>query len=229
MSEGLYRMIISHKHKFIFIKTAKTAGTSIEIALSKICGPDDIITPITKEDEDHRQELGYRGAQNYKAYSFKGLIELARTKEHKFYNHISAAEIKNKISPEIWDNYYKFCFERNPFDKIISWYYWAGQGSPSLQDFILSGQASKVKGFNLYTINSIPVVDRVYKYEEFNNALSDLSRRLQLSEELKLPAKKAKGNVRKDRRHYREVLSDEGADRIAKIFAREIKLFGYKY
>ncbi len=38
-------VIVSHEHGFIFMKTRKTAGTSVEIALSRICGPDDVITP----------------------------------------------------------------------------------------------------------------------------------------------------------------------------------------
>ena len=37
-------MIVSHKHKFIFFKTRKTAGSSIQVALANHCGPDDIIT-----------------------------------------------------------------------------------------------------------------------------------------------------------------------------------------
>ncbi|WP_275670288.1 hypothetical protein [Okeania hirsuta] len=40
-------MIISHKYKFIFLKTIKTSGTSIEIYLSRFCGDDDVITPIS--------------------------------------------------------------------------------------------------------------------------------------------------------------------------------------
>ena len=47
-------MIISHAHKFIFLKTKKTAGTSIELALSQLCGPDDVIPPITESDETLR-------------------------------------------------------------------------------------------------------------------------------------------------------------------------------
>ena len=44
-------MILSHKYKYIFIKSFKTASTSLEIALSRFCDKEDIITPIKNEDE----------------------------------------------------------------------------------------------------------------------------------------------------------------------------------
>jgi len=37
-------MIVSRRHRFIFIKTHKTAGTSIEISLSRYCGASDIVS-----------------------------------------------------------------------------------------------------------------------------------------------------------------------------------------
>ena len=60
-------MIASHQHRFIFLKTRKTAGTSVEIALSKVCGPDDIITEISPEDEELRQAAGGRPPQNFQS------------------------------------------------------------------------------------------------------------------------------------------------------------------
>ena len=51
-------MIISHEHKFIFLKTKKTAGTAIEAALSELCGPSCVITPYREESEERPEGPG---------------------------------------------------------------------------------------------------------------------------------------------------------------------------
>ena len=61
-------MIVSHKHKFIFLKTKKTAGTSIELALSRLCGPADVITPLTADRRG--AATGGRGAQNWRLHGW---------------------------------------------------------------------------------------------------------------------------------------------------------------
>lgn len=209
-------MIISHRYKFIFLKTAKTAGTSIEIALSKFCGSKDIITPIYPEEE-MRTQLNYRGAQNYLSGGF--------------YNHISAAQIKNLIGDRVWNSYYKFCFERNPWDRFVSYYYWHCQSEPrpSIAEFLDSNPLSLLtrKGFDLYTIDGKIVVDRVCFYENLNQEIEQLQIQLGLPESIKLP--RAKSSSRKDKRSYREILDETQKKQIGEIFSKEISLFNYKF
>ena len=57
-------MIVSHQHKFIFMKTMKTASSSMEIALSEILAPDDILTPARADLDEMRS--GGPGGQNYR-------------------------------------------------------------------------------------------------------------------------------------------------------------------
>ena len=97
-------MILSYKHKFVFIKGRKVAGTSTEVLLSDICGPSDIITPITPIDEKVRLSASKFAAQNYGANPqelkeyFTALKEnspekLNAPKGH-FENHISFMKLK---------------------------------------------------------------------------------------------------------------------------------------
>lgn len=227
-------MIISHKYKFIFIKTEKTAGTSIEIALSKACGDSDVITPISPEDEATRTSLGHRGPQNFRIpfhrYSFRDWAKcIVRRKRIEFFNHAGAAFIQRHIEPETWNGYYKFCFERNPWDKAISWYFWnhKSEPRPSLSDFLRSKTTRPPRGLELYTIDGRVVVDKVCRYESLEEDMAAVSAHLRISENVDLP--RAKGNVRADRRHYRDVLNHDDQDFIAKAHAKEIALLGYQW
>src|SRR5215217_2781519 len=100
-------MIISHEHKFIFLKTRKTAGTSIEIALSRFCGEEDMITPIGREDK-LRENLSPRGAQNFQ-YAAEDGRNSQGERQISCYNHMPAKRVRDLIGTKIWDEYFKFC------------------------------------------------------------------------------------------------------------------------
>ena len=245
-------MIVSHKQRFIFVKTVKTAGTSTEIALSKYCGPDDIITPITPEDENLRTALGYPGPQNYleerdmralrncvgglDLRTLKRLIRARLTGERRkvrpmlYWNHIQGTQIRQRLGTEVWDSYFKFCFERNPWDKVVSYYFFDIRDSPSppaIREYVQDGRANQIPGFDLYTDRSELIVDEVFRYEELETAMGRIAERLSLPETPVLP--NAKGEFRKDRRSYREILSDSERSKIARVYAREIAYFGYEW
>ena len=225
-------MIISNKHQFIFIKTRKTAGTSLELSLAKICGSQDVITPLGKRDESLRKELGIKPPQNYNIslsnYNLLDYLKVAVTlKPRQFYNHNSAKRVKQYTKKEKWDSYYKFCFDRNPWDKVISSYWFVTRGRVSVEEYILSGEAKKnASNYHLYSSTGHILVDKVYRYEDLSQVLSELGVRFDLDKSMELP--KAKGNIRKDKRPYEQVLSNELIEFIGEEFKDEVNLLGYK-
>lgn len=106
-------MIVCHERKIIFVKTKKVGGTSFDIALSKFCGPDCIITPITPADEGLRNSLGFRGSQNY-----------LKEDGTQYFNHMTAKQIQQSLPLDIWSTYQKITIVRNPYDALISKYFW---------------------------------------------------------------------------------------------------------
>mgnify|MGYP001234374416 CR=1 FL=1 len=131
-------MILNHKYKFIFLRTGKTAGTSIQFFLSQFCDDKDIISPLIEEDEIFKSKLNLRKAQNYeKEYLslsikfFKNLIKnfvkgkkLIFHQKFNFYDHTSISEINKYLPKDVLQNYLKFCVVRNPYSFLISQFYW---------------------------------------------------------------------------------------------------------
>lgn len=243
-------MIISHKYKFIFLKTQKVGGTSLEIALSRFLGEDDIICPIANVDERLRQHLGYRGPQNYQvtlprfvadvaSFSAQGAryIKVALQHGHRpamFYNHMSARLTKSIVGDAIWNDYFKFTVERNPFDKGVSYYYYrkgeAGADAISFRAFVLAGKAGNVSDFDLYSIDGIPAMDRFVLYENLSDGLDEIGSRLKLPERLSriLETIRSKGSLRPQVPFLS--LYDEKMRGIIEVqFAREMRYFGFRF
>lgn len=130
-------MILSHKNRFIFIKGGKVGGTSFEIRLTPYCGNKDVITPFGVVAEDARDEQARaevsdgRGPQNYLPriwnWSREDFLRFFRGKppRPKYWNHISAEDIRQNVSPGIWNSYTKVGILRDPFDTAISLYFWS--------------------------------------------------------------------------------------------------------
>ena len=125
-------MIFSELHNFLFLKGRKVASTSFEVALSKICGADDIITPITPVDERYRIDLGYRHAQNFGADTDKldAYIKAVKNAEPGQFEQIKKPKgtIQDHCTLlEAWDFFGErlrskriIAIARNPYQSILS-------------------------------------------------------------------------------------------------------------
>ena len=228
----LILMIVSHKHGYIFIKTRKTAGTSIEIALSVNCGPNDVITL----QEKIQSNLRYKPAQRFKIKPrgildhIKGLLGF----DKYYFPHISANKIRRIIGEEIFSNYHKFCVVRNPWDRVVSTYFWRIKNSDyfnldpgtTFTDFIRQSNSEILSDKHLFTKGNESMVDTFIRYEnldsELNNALSKIG-----LPKAELP--NAKSGVRPSKAHYSTYYDDKSIEKINQVCAWEIEKFGYSF
>jgi len=205
------KLIISHKFKFIFIKTHKTAGTSIEVALANVCDKDDVVT-----------RFGNFEVEGFKPRNYEG-----------FRQHMPILQIKEMIPIETWNNYFKFCFERNPFDKMVSWYWdkiYHKKFTKSFREFCLDcskGLRNFPKGFELYTINDKVVVDFIGKHETLKKDFEYVCKKSGIPYQDELPQERS--TYRKDPSHYSEYYDSETKKIVEDHFEKEISLFGYSF
>lgn len=176
-------MIISHAHRFVFIKTRKTAGTSIEIELSKHCGPEDIITTISPNDEVLRGAHGGRVAQNFstnkaltREYQRAALAgncdEVARIRhqiKRKYYNHMPISKVMEQSGQ--LDDYFWFTAERHPCDRILSYIYHRKRPDKPLSfirrasNVMKYAPSTSFQNFHLYSVRGKVAVDAIINYD----------------------------------------------------------------
>jgi Sulfotransferase family len=173
----LRKMIISHSHQLIFLKPRKVAGTSFEIALSKYLSEEDVITPITPSDERLRAKLGYRGAQHFRKPLRKILEDRRRSdlrqlmrlrRPAQFYNHIPAEDVRRHLGKALWDRYLKVSMVRNPWECVVSHYFYLTRGETDprpFQEWCLKNKYVFGQNNEQYMIDGEIVIDHFIRYE----------------------------------------------------------------
>lgn len=209
-------MLISFSRQFAFVKTHKTAGTSLEIALSCICRPPDLRAPIFAPDELLLQDMGGLPATQ----SYRGT---------KLDPHMPASAMAEMI-PDEWPQLFCFTVERHPYEKIVSAAYWhLGRRQldpsrfPEMLDMAIADRMACDRDF--YCIDGKIAVDRVFFHSELAQARAELGDRFGR----KLPSlPRAKGQFRLDRRPAAEILSSAQKRQIRQDMAWEFERFGFE-
>jgi hypothetical protein len=230
-------VIVSHEHRFIFVKTRKTAGTSIEVALSALAGGDAIVTPVQPPEPGHRPrhwrrlfnpvpEVIDRYIRHEPGLAHRTLrsttVDLRR--RWAFRNHLPAALIRARVGRKVWDRYFTFCFERDPWDKVVSWYFYATRNRvprPGFDEWVID--APLPSDWSRYTLGGRLGVDFVGRFENLDTDLARALDSVGITDVPPLP--RAKGQLRSAET---EVSITPAVDaRIRQVFANEIREFGY--
>jgi len=192
--------MISYDKKFIFVHINKTAGTSMEKALA------DYGVKKLEEKGDLKFELNYNQSQ-----------------------HFNCDEYKKYLGSE-YDDYFKFTVVRNPFDRVVSYYYGGAiQKGLNFKDWVVDRYLNEnykdyIRMYSDYTHwFDKDEMNYVLKFENLDQDFIKLKETLDLNCEL------GKANVNKSRTHYRDYYDNKTKDIIENHFEKELNAFQYKF
>jgi Sulfotransferase family len=200
--------MISLQKRFLFVHIPKTAGNSIQSALRDYS--EDQLVALRKE-QDGIERFGLRNP-NY-----------------KIKKHSTLAEYRDALGSEQFRNLYKFTCMRNPWDRMVSYYFTPTQNTETLDR----------KKFRKVIVNALSAADylRLEKGEEdpFGN-VDYIMRFENLADDFRTvcaalnisPATLPQYN-RSNREHYSKYYDDELRELVRTRFAAEIDRFGYMF
>jgi hypothetical protein len=202
-------MIVSYSKNFIFIKTKKTAGTTVEAVLGAGCGPGDVVTLTTTKAGDVNRS------------------------DERFYKHMTAEEAYPLIGAEFWNKAYKITVERHPYEKAVSQAFYKfpkqkrhGGTSDMTKYMDVVVRDGDYPGFARWSIDGKVAVDDFIHQENLKADLDRVGQRLGIAIPDELPEMKTK--TRTDRRPATEILTDAQKAVVYERCAKEFEILGYE-
>lgn len=218
-------MLLSHDKKFIYLKTLKTAGTSIEALFQPFCLPPQADGVVTHHVDETVTDHGIVGSRGYGTYT-------------RFWNHMPAVDVRQLVGEATWDGYLKFCAVRDPFDKLVSWFWHrhmdvaaALEGAPFAevrQAFIrfAADPANHVHDRHIYTLDGRICVDRMIRFEQLARDLAAVAGELGI-DVATLPLPRFKTELRRRPEAFGLYYDAPTAALVADAYGFEIEMLGY--
>lgn len=146
-------------------------------------------------------------------------------------SHINAIQTRELLGEERWNNYFKFTFVRNPWDRAVSLYHWKKNfGSHGYIYFHQFNERTQhdILYHEYLLIDGKPVMNFIGKYETLKEDLN------KICDIIGIPAPQMLTHSHKqtvsDRKHYRECYVNQAQiDRVRDLYHRTIDLIGYQY
>ncbi len=216
-------MIVSHAHRFIFLRTEKTGGTSLTEALARLVEGEGEVATLDRPDWARWSPIHHGALKR----TFPGVFGL--------HPHATARQARAVLGRQVFDSYFKFAVERNPWDRQVSLYFhraWKRRDkSPDFDRDMRSAwyrntEFTRLRNWDVYAIGGRVAVDRVLRYERLDAELAELARELGLPP-LDLP--RARSEYRADRPHYSTYYSDRTRALVGRWYRREIDALGYRF
>jgi hypothetical protein len=211
-------VLISHIYKFIYLKNYKVAGSSVESFFGQYCiDPNEIPNYKFKDETD----------EYISSYGIIGNRIINNTKTKIWYNHINAIDIKQNIGDSVFNEYFKFCVVRNPYDVVVSSFFF----EKSKKDFktYCKEYAYSDVNLNRLFIDNIPVCQYYIRYENLIPDILTILKKLGISNFNINDLPNHKNKMRPTDKSYKEYYDDEIKEIVYKLFKTEIDMFGYKF
>tara|TARA_Y100000310_G_C20633704_1_gene790045 strand:+ start:113 stop:814 length:702 start_codon:yes stop_codon:yes gene_type:complete len=232
--------MISEKYKFIFIHVYKTGGVSIQSSILNTLKSN----VFNNETVSDLSELGCK----IKTLSGRGREDRS---------HITASTYRHLLLKEnrldVWNNYFKFAFIRNPWDRLVSLYFHNMKNNEvfrkkydsdvfvqkSFNKFLLKYTSNKkisnkilIKGFNYGLLTNIdwisnssrePIIDFVGRFENLQEDFDVICKKTGM------PKQKLPHENKTNHKHYTEYYNEETKGLVAQKYAKDIEYFGYEF
>ena len=223
-------MLISHRKQFIFIHIYKTAGTSVMDVFSPYCRLIDRMA----YDYKFTREL-FRAINRLMRWGNDGMKQYTG-----FHKHAKAHEIREKLERKQFDSYYKFSFVRNPYDFLVSLYFYAKQfeRDPSrralkdmeYKDFlkrVISNNTACQLDFITDPKDSKLLVDFIGRFETLEKDIAIIQEKLGIKIDGSI--KHMNSSFKRKSRDYRVYYDEESRNLVENHFQRDLDLLGYNF